>query len=308
MSKSKNPTEVSNLDHYLSLLMTDDNALELFLVNPEKAEKYYGITKAERAVLRRVVSGLSNQSKNGFSIRRDYSSYRRSLRLLQNVLHKHSSEHLAKTHSAQKTNASYTSTVVIYLTGNVAVPGAPVNKPSLAYQTYLTFPSASSPTSSRSIADAMYFAPPSNPNNYPPSNPYTTYVPTPAISQYGDKCSLRYQSIYQNGEWYVISFTVSGSTNSNLQNGTYKLLPKDNTTQVPFWYYSVNGEAIIVDPSKIYGYGVNTRNSGQGFNGQSFTSYPVSGYQPICWQGIAPDQAYGYAPCYTVKPDFSRTK
>ena len=287
--------------------MTDDKALELFLVNPEQSEKYYGITKAERAVLRRVVAGLSNNSKNGFSIRRDYRSYRRSLRLLQNVLHKHSSGQLVRHQNNKRVDSTYYPFVAIYLTGNTAYPGAPVYRPSLAYNTYVQFYGAGTSNLYGSIADAMYFVPPSNPSAYGPSNPYTTVVPSSAyiISQYGNRCTLKYQSIYQNGEWYIISFTVGGSTNANLQNGTYALVPGDNTTRVPFWYYSVNGDAIVVDPSKATGYGIN-KNSEQGYNGQSFTTFTIDNSKDyIIWQGIAPDQAYGYAPCYNVEPDFS---
>ena len=87
--------ENQNLDHFIGHLMSNDQALAQFLADPTNGGKEYGITKAERAVIRRVVSSLSNNAKNGFSIQRDLSSYRRSLRLLQNVLHKHASERIA---------------------------------------------------------------------------------------------------------------------------------------------------------------------------------------------------------------------
>ncbi|MFK7783618.1 MAG: hypothetical protein AB8B56_00810, partial [Crocinitomicaceae bacterium] len=82
MMKSK-----SNLLNYISLLMHDDDALHAFLTDPIQAEENHGITKAERSVLRRTVAHLSNNSKNGYSVERQLSSYRRSLRLLQNVFH-----------------------------------------------------------------------------------------------------------------------------------------------------------------------------------------------------------------------------
>jgi hypothetical protein len=78
----------SNLLNYISVLLSDDDALNTFLKDPiTEAEGKYGITKAERAVLRRTVAHLSNNSKNGYSTVRHLGSYRRSLRLLQNVLH-----------------------------------------------------------------------------------------------------------------------------------------------------------------------------------------------------------------------------
>ena len=82
MSDSK-----SNLLNYISRLMHDDGALQRFIEDPiTEAEQDFGLTKAERSVLRRVVAHLSNNSLNGYSMSRTFSSYRRSLRLLQNVL------------------------------------------------------------------------------------------------------------------------------------------------------------------------------------------------------------------------------
>ena len=49
----------SNLLNYISLLMHDDDALKTFLVDPiTDAEGKHGITKAERAVLRRNSKSL----------------------------------------------------------------------------------------------------------------------------------------------------------------------------------------------------------------------------------------------------------
>lgn len=78
----------SALLRYISHLMQDDEALERYLVDPiTHAEGEHDLTKAERAVLRRTVHHLPQTSVNGFSLTRDFASYRRSLRLLQNVLH-----------------------------------------------------------------------------------------------------------------------------------------------------------------------------------------------------------------------------
>lgn len=78
----------SKLLNYIHLLTHNDDALDHYIVDPiTHAEGIHGLTKAERAVMRRVVSGLSNNSANGYSMARNRDSYRRSLRLLQNVLH-----------------------------------------------------------------------------------------------------------------------------------------------------------------------------------------------------------------------------
>ena len=67
--------------------MHNDDALHKFSIDPiTTSEKENGLTKAERAVLRRTIQGLSNNSVNGYSLQRNLDSYRRSLRLLQNVL------------------------------------------------------------------------------------------------------------------------------------------------------------------------------------------------------------------------------
>ena len=77
--------------------MHDDATLEQFLQDPIKgAEDDHGLTKAERSVLRRVVAGISHNSTNGMALHRSLNSYRRSIRLVQNVLHKHSGHMLAQ--------------------------------------------------------------------------------------------------------------------------------------------------------------------------------------------------------------------
>ncbi|MEO0777551.1 MAG: hypothetical protein AAF146_13375 [Bacteroidota bacterium] len=76
----------SQLLNYIGHLMSNDDALHHFLADPITNAEKAGLTKAERAVMRRVVTHLSNNALNGYSITRDPSSYRRSLRLLQNVL------------------------------------------------------------------------------------------------------------------------------------------------------------------------------------------------------------------------------
>ena len=62
--------ERNGLDQFISKLMSDDDTLKKFLADPTNGRQEYGITKAERAVLRRVIAHLSNKSKNGYGIQR----------------------------------------------------------------------------------------------------------------------------------------------------------------------------------------------------------------------------------------------
>lgn len=56
------------LPQYLNKLNQDDDALRAFLADPIKEADAANLSKAERAVLRRVVTTGSNGSVNGYSI------------------------------------------------------------------------------------------------------------------------------------------------------------------------------------------------------------------------------------------------
>ena len=58
--------ERNGLDQFIPKLMSDDDTLKKFLADPTNGGQEYSITKAERAVLRRVTAHLSNKSKNGY--------------------------------------------------------------------------------------------------------------------------------------------------------------------------------------------------------------------------------------------------
>lgn len=85
---------MSNLSQYLGTLLTDDDALRAFLADPVGQASKHGLTKAERAVLRRVLTSASTGSVNGYSVVRPLSGYRMAAGLLQHVIH-HSAAHHA---------------------------------------------------------------------------------------------------------------------------------------------------------------------------------------------------------------------
>jgi hypothetical protein len=265
---------MSNLDAYISKLMHDDDALHHFLVDPiSAAEKEGGCTKAERAVLRRTVQHLSNNSVNGYGLQRDLNSYRRSIRLLQNVLHNHSAGHL----SGVMDNGFI---IRVYYPVRPAAPtpfngGQPNNytgntNQNLGYAagSYARYFLAHSPSGEnltiKQVMDAATII--SGPNTGQPLRDNYKSGPCPQGSQPND---------------YVLSFDVgSAPLIANLCD--YNL-----HDDYVFWFWSLGGNA-------------NPGNSGQ--DGESFAGVHVSSSNPhqshIVWQLIAPDRYYGFAPCY----------
>jgi hypothetical protein len=279
MSQSK-----SHLLNYISLLMHCNQSLNEFLADPVVAGEKNQITKAERAVLRRTVAHLSNNSTNGYSITRHLGSHRRSLRLLQNVLHNTGSKLVQE--SAAPVN-------------NPTSEGSELRPYPFSIQFYL-------PSITFSGTD-NYFT---NKNNeyvdtyrgpyaaFTP--PYTVGLPTPTASikmvmdalpttmtipssyHYGG-----YSFVFSGGKKYVdsISFYPNGSPNeitkiiADLRG--YSL--KDDYV---FWFYSVNGTPNIENAGGV-----------SGDAGQSFTDYIVSAGDTVYWQLIAPDGRYGFQPC-----------
>lgn len=287
-----------SLNHYITTLLDNDKELEKFLHDPTNSEAEHGITKAERAVLRRVTSSLSNKSLNGYSIQRDLPSYRRSLRLLQNVLHKNVADHNAgfAMLDASANTGSTNPTVYIYVTGNAAgEPGAPYDNPAIAYTSYVTFqPNGTFGT----IGEAMSFNPPTNPSI---NDTHPTSLGT-VKDKYGNSGTLSYTSIFLDGanpspEWFVLSFTLQGFPNGI--DGTYTLPYKSGDKRQPFWYFSLNGQAI--SPNSSQGYYRETAGVIQGEGSKGFTTFDLSPSDTkIDWQPIAPDQAYGFGPCFKL--------
>ena len=282
------------LDRFISKLMSDDTALNKFLTDPTNGGQEHGITKAERAVLRRVTAHLSNNSKNGFGIQRDLSSYRRSLRLLQNVLHKHAATHAT---NQESTDGLTTYSFHVYITGNPNNPGAPYYNPSVAYTNYVSFTKSGSFTT---IGHAMSFNPPSNPSQGDTSS---VNLGTVSDSQ-GNSGTLSYRVIYlpvgtstTNFDWYIESFTLAGFSSGI--DGTYDLPLTDvtGTDRAPFWFFSLNGNAI--EPNTNQGYSL-TPGVVEGDNGVGFNDFLLNSSTQIVWQPIAPDMDYGFGPCFST--------
>ncbi|MEL7146120.1 MAG: hypothetical protein AAFO69_07105 [Bacteroidota bacterium] len=253
---------MSKLDDYISKLLTNDDALKEFLVDPIKAaEDENGLTKAQRSVLRRTVHGLSNNATNGYGIVRHLDSYKRSLRLLQNVLHVErgtAGAHAAATVSdIGKEGAPY-HTLFLYYNGD---PGDPTSGNPYAY--YIPFYGYGN-----TIGEVM-----SNAYNYTD----------------GQVFYLENLVTLDSTNQYVIAFEIPDAFPGS---GTYKAVPEANTRN-PFWFYSVNGRAITLQGG---GYYVNPYAS-YGTQSESFTTFPLDSSDTIYWQLIAPDTRYRFQPC-----------
>lgn len=257
---------MSKLDDYISKLMSDDKALENFLVDPIRAaQDDNGLSKGQRSVLRRVTAGISTNSTNGYALERTNDSYRRSLRLLQNVLHTHTGNAIAH-HNGDSGDLAGAATghyIIVYFGSNPQNPG--FNPYSNYVYTY-----ASENTGNNTVGGAMANA---SKWYFRNGNPATVSFGTDPTRQ------------------YILSFTINGVT--------YRAVPGDRSTSTnPFWFYSINGQAII--PTGAYGYdGYVNPYAAYGDDGQSFKNFPLTNYpnQTIFWQCIAPDVRYGFAPC-----------
>jgi hypothetical protein len=280
MEKEKN-----GLDQFIAKLLSDDGTLKKFLADPTNGGQEHGITKAERAVLRRVTAHLSNKSKNGYGIDRGLGSYRRSLRLLQNVLHKHAASHSSMLTS---TDGLETYSFHIYITGDPNNPGAPYDNPSVAYTDYVTFLRSGDFTT---VGEVMNFNPPIN-----PSEGDTDTVNVGAVNDsHGNLGNLSYKAVYMNNAWYIIEYSLSNFSSSINGNYTLPLLGATGKDREPFWFFSLNGNAI--SPNSNQGY---SKSNGviEGDDGESFQKFLLNGSTNIVWQPIAPDMDYGFGPCF----------
>lgn len=269
---------MSKLDDYISKLLHDDAALQAFLVDPIKAaEDEHGLTKGQRSVLRRVVANLSNNSTNGYGIVRHLDSYRRSIRLLQNVLHLERGSAISQ-HSGKQAEDS-TSNFVIYVYYN-GIPSEPdANNP---YAYYMTFVSPYDPNATlKTIMD----------------NATSTISPFLYLAEL-------YTSDVINGEEVVTAFKV---VDPYPYEGLYTAAPQDaQTSRAAFWYFSQGGTALSNGYSyrNPYAYSGGPSNTfSEYIPGQSGSSSRV-----LYWQCIAPDRAYGFQPCNesTVENVFSK--
>lgn len=213
---NKNPLNLkkstSNMLNYINLLMGDDDALKSYLADPiTNSEEKNGLTKAERAVLRRSVTHLSNNALNGYSINRDLSSYRRSLRLIQNVLHNTGSKMIADYNTTDDTVGTYTQ-VQFYL-------------PQYYYLYDFT---------KKTNTDI------GNPYEYGPYT-YGTYLNgSQTIQQLMDAVTpnnFTYETVTIGESVYLKSVTLFGTTY------TADLSQYQLTDDYVFWFYSINGTA-----------------------------------------------------------------
>lgn len=287
------------LDQYIGKLMSDDDELKKFLADPSNGGLEHGISKAERAVLRRTVASLSNNSKNGYSVQRDYGSYRRSLRLLQNVLHQHASHHAvgqvsllnaepqgavgyAPNEAATQNDIEQSLSFHVYFTGQPETsPGAPYNNPALAYTEHVKFTGVSK---DGTLGSAMQF-----PNPAPTGTSFTSQ-PVIVQAQDNDYKLLTYNAVKRESHWFIESFTLNNLDGTSAK--VYNLPYQDPTEHDPFWYYSLNGQAITkqdlafhINPASIQGT--------KGFNMRDITEVTS-----VYWQAIAPDTVYGFSPCF----------
>jgi len=252
--------------NYINLLLHDDNELRKFVVDPITNSEEHSLTKAERAVLRRAVAGLSNNAKNGYSIDRALSSYRRSLRLVQNVLNN--------------------------VASNSILDLMPAPSGQYAFQLQVYYPTVKQNTD---------FTKHTNSDVDKDSGPYanhtaiyTVYMntPKPSVKAVMDQVNTKYNNIIPystvantQGAIFVDSFTLGGfKISADLTQ--YSL--KDDYV---FWFYTVNGT-----PSKG---GTPHAGGSNGSLGQSFADKTLDPNDIVYWQLIAPDSRYGFAHCYS---------
>ena len=213
----------SNLLDYINLLMKDDVALKNFLVDPiTEAEGTHGITKAERAVLRRTVSHLSNKSKNGYTVSRHLGSYRRSLRLLQNVLHNVGSKMVQDVQKNPENKAATYSFSVVYNLPTVVSGPVDFTKKTNSFvdQNYggpyaVTFPSYTVQLSNQ--------------------NPTIKEVMDEVNKIYFSSPVMPYSTVNIGGDDYIKSFTPLSTYEITADLSQYQL-----SDDYVFWFYSIN--------------------------------------------------------------------
>lgn len=281
----------SNLLTYLGVLLSDDTVLMNFVIDPiTDAEGKYGLTKAERSVLRRTVANLSNKSLNGFTMARHLGSYRRSLRLLQNVLHNVGSKMVQDTMTTApnadgQPGGSYTFSVIYNLP---SVANGPVDftcKPNATVEQYGGPYAVSTPAYTVSL---------------PNPNPTIQEVMDEVNKVYFGSPVMPYTTVTTKDGVFVKSLIPLSTyaITADLSNPCYNL-DNNPTPDFVFWFYSINGRA-------------NPGNSGD--VGKSFTEFLLNPNDTVYWQLIAPDTEYGFYPCvmtegnaYALSTSTSRT-
>jgi len=240
--------------------MNNDNALHKFTIDPiTTAEHEHGLTKAERAVLRRTLHGLSNNSTNGYSIVRNLDSYRRSLRLLQNVLK--NTGHKILQDAMETKEGQYTFSVQAFFPPNIGSDNAIFTCKDNDYvnQTF---------GSPYGAFGSIYSAKLDKIN--------------PSIKEVMDASGISYETVDINGKSFISAFNIYDfSVKADISNECYNLDKHPDADSV-FWFYSINGKA-------------NPGNSGSA--GESFADVTLTPNDTVFWQLIAPDSTYGFQPC-----------
>jgi len=296
----------SKLLNYISHLMSNDEALEKYLADPiTYAERDHGLTKAERSVLRRVVTHLSNNALNGYSIKRDLGSYRRSLRLLQNVLHNTAAKEAqgiapqgAAPEATQLAAGQIRVTLLVYLplamNYNGMVSGSIID--------FSCKSNADIKNAYYSLCVASFDLPAGSTVKDVLDGTHSVYI---AETYQTVPFSYAFATNSENHDPYINSVTIGAQFNFTNDYGTttvsnptiqatliesngsvnpcYQLgqtPPNDNA----FWFYSLNGRA-------------NPNTSGS--LGTSYAKEPVNNNDVIMLQLIAPDHQYGFQSCET---------
>ena len=268
----------SKLLSYIHHLMQNDDDLRRFIVDPVQQAENHGLSKAERAVLRRTVSSLSNNSLNGYSMSRQLSSYRRSLRLLQNVIHNAGAgmvqDHLASQVDPNEDIIVFPFTLIInypnippqYVGGTWDVTGMTNEQ----IGTSVITPGTTNGTYANGIHVTV-----------------NLLTETPSIQQVMDAAHIQYTTS-TDGK-FLTGLNVSGT------NIFADLTQYSFSDDYVFWFWTIGGNP-------------NPNSSGQkNYEFASFTEVPGDGDKILLnyqagrttahWQLIAPDTSYGFGPC-----------
>jgi hypothetical protein len=245
----------------------------MFIQNPLVADYVVGLTKAERSVLRRVVMHLPSTAKSGFSAR-SMASYRRSLRLIQNVLH----------YSSTAVHANMLSAAAEV---EAAVLPEAESQDGGVFHLYVYYPNeGSGDYTGKTNTDV-------NQNG----GPYANYQYFQIVFNYGATSVERlllgasqafptyvsYQTVNgDNGLPYVSEITINGNAIA-ADLSKYSL-----SDDYVFWFYSING--------------LPNKGGATGMAGESFRSFSLNSGDTVFWQLIAPDADYGFQPCPTEEP------
>ena len=195
--------------HYVDLPLTQ------LLLQTTTSEEERGLTKAERAVLRRKAHGLSNNSVNGYYRQQNLDSYQRSLRLLQNVLCNVGSKMIMDT--AQETEGQYTFGVQIFYPNDAhdftCATNRDVDRRGGAYATSKHVYAVTSDNINPTIEDIM------------------------------NSAGIKYKTVSLSRDIFIASITIDGQQfTADLIDSCYDLKKHPDADKV-FWFYSINGTA-----------------------------------------------------------------